>query len=210
MVSNDQNVLEGLLPKIAIIRPLCKISKDPCQSIADVLCSRVKAAVAAKLKSKSFCALGAAVEERLRKDPKRQLLLQSIEAHSNFLKQEVAVTATCHDLESKLGSLNDTEKAYLELNHKVVSSNMDTTDLADAVKMLVTECGKKLKSSSDLVGTLLGNLLSDSWHQKVADNADFKSLSECAGETIGKIKAKPLSASLDGLEKEIYMCVCVW
>ena len=203
VVSNEQNVLEGLLPKIAMIKPLCKISNDPCLPIVELLCSRVKAAVASKLKVQRFCDLGSGTEERLRKDPKRQLLMQSVEAHSNFLRQDAAVVALCHDLEAKLESLTAMEKSYFELNHKVVASGIDTTDLSDGVKMLMTECVRRLNTSHELVVSILGDLLTSSWHSKIPDDNDFQALSETANETIGKIKAKPLNTSLDALEKEL-------
>ena len=203
VASNERAVLEGLLPKTAMIKALCKISKDPCLSIVELLCSQVKAAVTSKLKAQSFRDLGSGTEERLRKDPKRQLLLQSIEAQSLFMRQEAAVVALCHDLEAKLGSLTAMEKSYFELNHKVVAIGIDTSDLSDGVKMLMSECTKKLDSSHELVASLLGEWLTSSWHEKIDDDCDFQALSAAATETIGKIKAKPLSTSLDALEKEL-------
>lgn len=168
----------------------------------ETLILQVKAAVHTKLKLQAFCGLADNVEDRVKKDTKRALLHQCLETLGNFLKYKSGVEKMCLEMETKLSSLSLAEKRYFELNHKVVGSLIDSTEIADAIKVILTECQKKLDASSELVTSLVGDCLTNSWHDQVERPDEFKSVSAAAADTIGKIRAKPLSSAIDTLDKD--------
>ena len=126
----------------------------------------------------------------------------SLEALANFTKYKTAVEKMCLEMEPRLSSLPLAEKRYIELNHRVVGSLIDSTEIADTIKVILSECQKKLDDSSELVTSLVGDNLTNSWHDQVTNPDEFKSVSAAATDTIGKIRAKPVSSAIDTLDKD--------
>lgn len=195
-------MLESVLPKIVLLKPLCKLCRDPCATSVDALSSYLKAAVTTKLRIMSFRGLGAEVIDRLKKDTKLSLLQQCLQSAADFVGTETRLLAWRQECETRGSGLTPQEQKYFDLNYQQAGGLVDTSDLTDAVGLILSNATRKVEDSYELAYQIVGELVDNPWHQKVDKNDLWESVTAVATETVDKITAKSLNAALDDLNKD--------